>query len=78
MYKNDLLPSDGATITPSDTAELGLIGFYVGGAGDVAVTTQKGTDIIYHACPVGTQIVLGIRHIKSTGTTATLITGTLP
>lgn len=72
---NSFVPPDAATITPSDTTEVGLVGIYVGGAGNVTVTTEKGNDVPYTNVPAGTTIVLGIRKVKATGTTATGIVG---
>ena len=46
---------------------------YVGGAGNVAVTTIGGDDVIFNAVPIGTVLPVQVLKIKSTGTTATLI-----
>ena len=69
------IPREAANITPSDTADHNLVGFYVGGTGDVTVVTDRGSTVLFSACPVGTVIGLAIKRIKSTGTTATLLTG---
>lgn len=48
---------------------------YVGGAGNVAVTTLGGDDITFNAVPVGTILPVQVLKVKSSGsgTTATLI-----
>lgn len=46
---------------------------FVGGAGNIAVTTIGGDDVIFNAIPVGTVLPVQILKVKSTGTTATLI-----
>jgi hypothetical protein len=46
---------------------------YVGAAGNVAVTTLGGDEIIFNAVPVGTVLPVQVSKLKSTGTTATLV-----
>ena len=46
---------------------------YVGGAGNVAVTTLGGDELIFNAVPVGTVLAVQVSKLKSTGTTATLV-----
>lgn len=48
---------------------------FVGGAGNVAVTTIGGDDITFNAVPVGTVLPVQVLKVKSSGsgTTATLI-----
>lgn len=74
-YRNNLVAPDGLNVTPSDTTELNLSGLYVGGTGNVTVTTAKGNSVLFSACPIGFVINMGIRRVMSTGTTATLLTG---
>lgn len=79
MLKSDYVPTDAVAVTPSDTTEgLGLVGFYVGVAGDVKVTTEKGTDVVFKACPAGLHIYLAVSKVFATGTTATDIVGLKP
>ena len=75
MHRNDLIPSDAAVITPSDTAFVNLVGLYIGGTGNVTVITHKGNSSLFSAVPAGGTIALGITKVMFTGTTATLITG---
>jgi hypothetical protein len=77
-HRNDLICSDAAAVTPSDTAEVGFDGFYVGGAGDVAVKTAGGTTLTFKSCPVGLIIPIKIIRVMSANTTATNIVGFLP
>lgn len=72
-----VLYSGTKAITPSDTVEHDIDGFYVGGAGNVAVTDAKGNVVTFTAPPVGTVINLRCKRIMSTNTTATLIIGLL-
>jgi len=46
---------------------------FIGGAGNVAVTTIGGDDVTFNAVPVGTILAVQVLKVKSTGTTATLI-----
>jgi len=46
---------------------------FIGGAGNVAVTTLGNDEIIFNAVPVGTILAVQVLKVKSTGTTATLI-----
>lgn len=68
------IPVDAVAITPSDTTALSLCGVYVGGAGNLVVTTVRGNDVTFNAVPVGTQIMMAISKVK-VATTATLIVG---
>ena len=66
---------DAVAITPGSAALLKPVGaFRVGGAaGDVTVTTSKGTTLTIPNVQVGETISLGITHV--TAATATGITG---
>ena len=66
---------DAAAVTPSDTAELSPVArsLYVGGAGDVKVTTEAGTDVTFSGALAGSIIPVRCRRVFSTGTTATNI-----
>lgn len=46
---------------------------FIGGAGNVAVTTIGGDDVTFNATPIGTVLPVQVLKVKSTGTTATLI-----
>ena len=47
---------------------------YIGGAGNVAVTTIGGDDVVFTAVPVGTILPVQVLKVKNSGgTTATLI-----
>lgn len=68
--------NDAFVITPSDATVLNPIPsyIYVGGAGDVTVTTEKGTLVTFKAPPVGT--ILPIRCTKvMAATTASQLLG---
>jgi hypothetical protein len=74
MRTNDT-PRGAMAITPSDTATRLLIGFYVGGAGNVTVVDSLGTTTTFANVPAGQFIALQINKIKATGTTASNIVG---
>jgi len=63
-------PSNAASITPSDTADLAFVSraIYVGTPGDVHVLTHGGQDVTFKGVS-GTK-VLRVRRIFATGTTA--------
>lgn len=69
-------PSDGAAITPNDSADLAQAtrGLNVGTGGSVRVTTVDGADLTLQ---IAAGIVFPIRakRIWATGTTATVIVG---
>lgn len=74
---DDLLSpaSDGAAVTPSDTANLATASkrIWVGTTGNVALVTIRGTALTYNSVPSGTYLNVRAQQIKSTGTTATNI-----
>lgn len=81
-YRIDQSPSRAVAVTPSDTAEISLVGFYVGGAGNVSVIPENPTlsggnpvAVVLNSVPAGAYINLRVRRINSTGTTATNIVG---
>jgi hypothetical protein len=64
-----------AAITPSDTADsVNYRAVYVGGAGNLKVTTKTGTDTTL-AVIAGQVIPIAVTRVFSTGTTATGIVG---
>lgn len=68
-------PTDALAITPSDSTIVNVDAIYVGGAGNVAVTTMKGTVVTFTAPPVGTILWVKAAKVMSTNTTATLLVG---
>jgi hypothetical protein len=46
---------------------------FIGGAGNVAVTTIGGDEVTFNATPIGTVLPVQVLKVKATGTTATLI-----
>jgi len=61
------------SVTPSDTTTFTSIthGIYVGGAGDLAVTTVKGNVVTFKSVPVGLIIPVQASKVMATNTTAT-------
>ena len=72
-----LTPRSAIAITKSDTtvcdnSNMGpLSGLYVGGLGNVAVTTANGEVVTFTAVPVGTILPITCSKVMSTNTTAT-------
>ena len=65
---------DAVVITPGASAMANRCrAIYVGGTGDLNVTTVGGTTTLFSAVPAGTIIPVRCTHILSTSTTATLI-----
>jgi len=62
-----------ATVTPSDTTVIIGRAIYVGGAGNVALTTAAGTVVTFTAPPVGSIIPVAFSKVMATNTTATLL-----
>lgn len=73
--QNANTPTDWLAITPSDTAPVDLVGLYVGGAGNLTVTTSKGSTTTFLSVPAGSLIPGRFVQVKATGTTATGIVG---
>ena len=74
--------SHGFAVTPHDTNPLQngnedvfTRAIYVGGTGDVKLTTRGGDTVTFSAVPAGTIIPIMAKIIFNTGTTATLIVG---
>lgn len=83
------IPSGGTNavaVTPHDTNPVvpqgvgnnpvPIAAIYVGGAGNVAVRTVGGDDVVFTAPPVGTTLYVRATHVLATGTTATLLIAT--
>jgi hypothetical protein len=68
---------DAFTISKSDSANLTFStrAIYVGGAGNVAITTVKGTNVTFANVPAGAILPVRAQKVLDTGTTATLIVG---
>ena len=72
-------PGNAVAGSPSDSTKLSGVGFYVGGAGNVAVMPyeQEGaatpTAVTFVAPPVGTVIRMNFSRLMATNTTATNI-----
>jgi len=62
-----------AAITPHDTNEITHMarGIYVGGAGDVKVTTRGGTTATFVGVPAGTILPVRAKIVFAIGTSAT-------
>jgi len=74
-FGGDGSATDGVDITPNDGADLvhSVRGLYVGGQGDVRITTLTGTELTFVA--VQGILPVGADRVHATGTTATSIIG---
>jgi len=80
MPYQKLQASRAAVVVQSDTADIPYIGggtgqwpcvLYVGGAGDVKVTTAGGDDVVFEAVNAGTFLPVQVIKVWSTGTSVT-------
>ena len=64
-------------VSPHNTNEMAFVtrGIYVGGAGDLKVTTIGGDTVTFSAVPAGVILPVCAKIVFATGTTATLILG---
>lgn len=75
VYQQNAVPLDAAAVTASDVTVLsGVVGLFVGGAGNVAVVTARGTTVAFTGVAAGSTLWLSVTKVKATGTTATNIT----
>ena len=64
--------SSAAAVEPSATALANTArALYVGGAGNVNVTTVDGNTVAFNSVPAGTFLPVRVTHVLSTSTTAT-------
>jgi len=60
------------TFVNSDTVDLSVVStIYVGGAGNVKVTTAQGDEVTFVGLLPGTTIPVQVKRVWATGTTAT-------
>lgn len=70
---------DAASVSPSDTDDLPnnadrpVRAVWIGGAGNLRVDTNKGTDVTFVGCLAGSLIPISVKRVYSTSTTATSI-----
>jgi hypothetical protein len=73
MSDNFQVPSRAAAVTPSDTTQIYASALFVGGAGNVAVVTEGDDTVTFTGVQAGSMLVLRIKQVRSTSTTATNI-----
>jgi len=66
--------NDGAAVTKSDSTVVAFDTVYVGGTGDLVVTTPAGTVLTFSAVPAGSIIPIRCNRVMA-ATTATLMVG---
>ena len=79
-YQNSAGPASSAVaVTPNDSTVVDFASLYVGGAGNITLTTANvsGTqaDVLFTGVPAGTVLPVHCTKVKATGTTATSIVG---
>ena len=75
MYSDTLPLTRAEAIVTSDTVVKTYRAIYVGGAGNVSVEMVNGGVVTFTAPPVGTVLRGHFKHVRATGTTATLLIG---
>lgn len=80
MYHEEMLsdPKGGAfEITPSDSADLaqGAVALYIGGEGDVKLTTSLGQTVTFVSVGAGSILPVRTKRVYASGTDATNIVG---
>ena len=69
-------PAGAFAITTSDTANLQTVAVvYVGGAGNIKVTTANGDVATFNGLNAGTVLPVQVLRVWATGTTATTLIG---
>ncbi|WP_152982211.1 spike base protein, RCAP_Rcc01079 family [Prosthecomicrobium hirschii] len=68
-------PAFAAAVTPSDSTDLttDARSLYIGGSGNVKVTTSGGSTETFYNLSAGSYLVQRVHRVWSTGTTATYI-----
>lgn len=70
-----MFPGDAAAVTPNDSTNLSQPSvIYVGGSGNVKVTTAQGTAVTFVGVNAGTVLPVQVIRVWSTGTSASSIT----
>jgi hypothetical protein len=64
-------------VAPADGTQLPYLtrAIYVGGSGDLTVTTEDGDTVTFKSVPTGTVLSVRVQIIAATGTTATNLIG---
>lgn len=71
-----MYPGSAFSITPSNSANLANVSVvYVGGAGNVRVTTAQGDDVTFSGLLAGAIIPVQVLKVWATSTTATSLIG---
>ncbi len=68
---------DAFNITPNDATDLSEVTrtLYIGGAGDITLTTKEGTQVTFSSLNAGSLLPIRATKVHATGTTATNILG---
>ena len=70
------MPEDGTAVVPSDSADLAHDSVcYIGGAGNITVTTVGGSKLTFTGVEKGSILPVKCKKVWDTDTTATLIVG---
>ena len=69
---------DAVEITPNDSTRVHYTAIYVGGTGDLKVTTEGENDVTFKSVQVGTILPVRVTRVFTTGTTATNLVGLTP
>lgn len=74
---NQSVAIGGFVITPNDEATFPVRAraIYVGGEGNVTLTSANGADVTFIAVPTGSILPIETLRVRATGTTATNLVG---
>ena len=70
-----LAAGDAAAVTVSDSTVVAFDAVYVGGIGNVALRTVRGSTVTFVGVPAGTILPVRCDRVMSTNTTATSLLG---
>jgi hypothetical protein len=70
-------PEHGLAVTPSDAQDLPYVtrAIYVGGAGDLAIRLQDGTELVLRNVVAGTLLPIRVARILASGTSVSGVVG---
>lgn len=69
-----MFPEDGAAVTPSNSVDLPQFSvIYVGGIGNVKVTTAQGSVVTFNNVPAGAVLPVRVRRVWADSTASAMV-----
>lgn len=75
MFQGMHIAEGGFPITPGTSFSPTALSIYVGGGGDLEVTTVKNETVTLPNVPTGTWVSIAVKSVESANTTATGLVG---